>query len=462
MINIQTKDAINIYDKSLTVIGMGSSGTHSAILANHLGAKVFISDPGSNDQINKNSMELMHSHHIATETGIHSDRIYDADLWIISPGVPKTSDIIIQAIEKNIPIVGEIEFSSWFTKSPIIAITGSNGKTTTSFIINEMCKTDKYHSVIAGNIGIPFSMEILKEIKDPNKKQIYILECSSFQMEFIYHFSPDIAVYTNISEDHLDRHKTMQEYIDMKIRLIQNIKPTGHIIYNDDDKILVESLGEKTSLHKPYSIENKDSLLTIKDNQIISPSGNVLINSNNLSIPGKHNLYNFLAAASCAHLLGIPEEHILNIMKNFKGIEHRLEHVTVMNNIAYINDSKATNIQSVIVALLTFEKPIILLLGGYNKGSDFRLLLPHIKSCHIRAIISYGEAGGQIKTALGDAVRLVQVTNLNSAVIKAQSLAKPGDIVLLSPGCASYDEFSDYEQRGKNFKKTIHELKKND
>ena len=459
MIDISVRENINIRDKQVTVIGLGISGIETAKLANHLGARVFASDSGFSKRISAHAMELMNSHHIASETGLHSEKIFDADLWVISPGVPKNADIVIKAQETNIPIVGEIEFASWFTESPIIAVTGSNGKTTTTYILATMCQSKNSHVVMAGNMGIPFSERVLNEIKTLDETRTYILEVSSFQMEFINHFSPTIALYTNLSIDHLDRHGSMEEYLKMKLRMIQNMDQEDCVVYNGDDPELVSTVENQPFRMHPFSTTRSDTLYTLDGTSITNHSGKSLTGLDELSIPGNHNLYNLLSAATCSHLLGIPDEHISQVMKTFKGVEHRLEHVLTINDVQYINDSKATNINSVIVAIDTFKKPIILILGGRNKGADFRLLLPHIKSSHVRDLISYGEAGGQINAALGDAVRSVQVTDLSSAVKKAQVLAAPGDIVLLSPGCASFDEFSNFEDRGQFFKSAVMEIK---
>jgi len=278
-------------------------------------------------------------------------------------------------------------------------------------------------------------------------------------MEFINHFSPHILIYTNISPDHLDRHGSMEEYISMKLNAAKNIKQDGSIIYNIDDVQLDNALSLITKTKVHFSLESNEVLFNINGNSIIGPSDEKLINLDEVNIPGKHNLYNFLAAATCSHLLGISQDCIAKSMKTFKGVEHRLEHVALINDIEFINDSKATNIDSVIVAINTFKKPLILILGGYDKGSNFRLLLPHIKSSHVRDIVSYGDAGGQINTDLGDAVRSVLVTDLSSAVNKAQSMAAPGDIILLSPGCASFDEFSNFEERGVYFKSIVETFK---
>ena len=454
MIKYYNKNNIEIYDKKITVIGLGISGKAAAQLANYLGAKVFASDSGDNKAVNSNAMDLM-QHHIASETGIHSDQIFDSDLWIISPGVPKDCKIVKKALGKGIPIVSEIEFASWFTKTPIIAITGSNGKTTTTNIISQMCNTDNLNGIIAGNMGIPFSERVLNEIHNPNSKNVFILEISSFQMEFITHFCPNIAVYTNISPDHLDRHGSLNNYIQMKLNMIKNINENGHIVYNKDDQQLSKLFKDYNTNAVPYSISCSDLMFELNQKMIYDSKGNNIININQISLIGQHNLSNLFAAATAAKLMGVSNKEISLVMKEFSNIEHRLEYVCSINDVKYINDSKATNIDSVKVALTSFNQPIILILGGKNKGADFRLLLPHIKSSHVRDIISYGEAGEEILTALGDAVRSVNVTDLNSAVKTAQSLATPGDIILLSPGCASFDQFQNFEERGNYFKSII-------
>ena len=449
----------NIINKRITVIGLGISGKAASILANHLGAIVYASDSNSSEEIISNAMELMRDHHIATETGIHSDKIYNSDLWIISPGVPSNSKIILEASNYNIPVVSEIEFASWFTKFPCIGITGSNGKTTTTYILNQIFQKSKTVGIIGGNIGIPFSECILKEIIYPSKNLVYLLEISSFQLEFISSFCPYIAIYTNISEDHLDRHVSMQEYVKMKIRLVQNFKKNNTVIYNEDDDAL-KAIFHNSSLKKlTYGIKSLNHIFYVKDDAIYHSSSNTLIiQIKDLKLKGKHNLSNFLAAATCADIYGIKIENIKNVLKTFKGIPHRIEYVSTIMEVDYINDSKATNINSVIVALKTYNKPVILLLGGVNKGSNFKLLLPHIKYNNVKTILAYGEAGEQIKSAIGDAVRLFIMKDLNSAVKKAHSIAQPGDNVILSPGCASFDQFKNFEDRGNFFKSTVREL----
>ena len=452
MIKLKKYNRENIVNKRITVIGLGISGKAVSILANQLGAIVYASDSNSSEEIISNAMELMHDHHIATETGIHSKKIYDSDLWIVSPGVSAKSKIIKEAFNHNIPIVSEIEFASWFTKFPIIGITGSNGKTTTTYILNQMFKEDQKVVVIGGNIGIPFSECILKEILHPSNNLVYLLEISSFQLEFISSFRPNLSIYTNISEDHLDRHYSMQEYVKMKLRLVENCKKNDTVVFNEDDDTLKSIFHDSPLKKSTYGITSSNHTFYLKNDAIYHSSVNTLIiKIKDIKLKGQHNLLNFLAAAACADIYGIKIEYIKNVFKTFKGIPHRIEYVTTLMGVDYINDSKATNINSVIVAIKTYNKPTILLLGGVNKGVDFGLLVPHIKNSNIKTILAYGEASEQIKSAIGDAVRLFKINDLNSAVKNAHSIAQPGDVVLLSPGCASFDQFKNFEDRGDFF-----------
>ena len=453
MINI--KD-IKPKNTKVAILGLGKSGVSSSKLAKHLGFNIFLSDSSKNiDIANLNGFEF--------EIGLHSSKILESDLIIKSPGIPNNINILKAAVNKKIPIISEIEFASWFSLSPIIGLTGTNGKTTTVNLLHKIFLKAGFDSMIGGNVGIPFSASVLEEIKYPDPKIIHILEISSFQMEFIKHFHPNIAIYTNISPDHLDRHHTMDEYTTMKMMMIKNQTVNDFIVYNIDDPSLSMALKNSPATLVPFSTVRSDMYFKIKTNSIYENNGNPLIGLEDIVLPGNHNLSNILAASTAAQLIGIPNNQIIEIMKTFQGVEHRLEYVSEINNVQYINDSKATNIDAVIVALDSFDKPLILILGGRNKGTDFRLLLPHIKSSQVRLIISYGESGGEIVNALGDAVRSVQVNDLKCAITSAQSQAIPGDIVLLSPGCASYDQFKNYKTRGIKFKTWVTELeKKND
>ncbi len=325
----------------------------------------------------------------------------------------------------------------------------------------EIFKKEYKSSVVAGNIGIPFSKFVLEELINPVKNRFYILEVSSFQLEFIKNFKPEVSIYTNISPDHLDRHKTMSEYISMKLRMIENMDSSGFIIYKLNDKIL-KSKFENSDLNTiPIDIHSTKNQYYVKDNYLYKQNKQIL-KMESFNLIGEHNYLNLIAAMTCSSIFDIPIKKAKEAICNFSFIEHRQELVKVKNNISYVNDSKATNIESVISAIKTYKKPTLILIGGYNKNSKFQLLLPHIKSSSIKFIICFGDAGKLIKTALGDAVRSFLCKDLNSAVMKASKLAISGDIILLSPGCASFDEFRNFEERGKYFKKLINTITKND
>ena len=435
--------------KKITIIGLKKSGYAAALLGKELGAKIFVSELNINKEIKRNRNALINVG-IDCEIGRHTNKIYDADYWIISPGVPSDIDIIKKAKKLDIPIIGEIEFASNLTELPLIAVTGSNGKSTTVSIIHNMLKSENLNPILAGNIGIPLSKIILEEIKNPDIGNILILEISSFQLEFIDQFRPIISVFLNISPDHLDRHKNMDEYIKMKLKMITNFKKDDKIVFNEDDDILRKKFSNQKSNKFPFSIKNKTQFFSVNKTKIYDEKNELFCSLDEILLKGKHNLSNLIASATVAKILNIDSHIIKNTMKTYSGINHRLQTIRKLNGITYINDSKATNIHSVIVATNSFENPIILILGGKNKNSDFRLLLPHTKR-HVKHIVSYGEAGGEIAAAIGDAVRLNRVSSLSQAVASAHKLAAPGDIVLMSPGCASFDQFKNFEERGNKF-----------
>ena len=453
MLNI-TKE--NLLNKKITIIGLKKSGYAATILGHELGANIFVSEIDNDLEIITNKNNLIKKG-IDVETGNHSKLVYDADFWVISPGVPNDIEIIKQAKALNIPIIGEIEFASRFTSTPIIAVTGSNGKSTTVNILYSMLKTDKLQPILAGNIGIPFSEKVFEELKNPDLGNIYILEISSFQLEFIEQFRAMICVYLNISPDHLDRHENMDKYLKMKLKMIKNHKKDDTVVYNNDDPILDIAFNEYLLEKIPFSISNQTPFFGVNETKIYNENNEPYVFIDDIILKGKHNLSNLLASATVAKLMNVDDKIIINTMKNFSGIDHRLQIIKEINEVTYVNDSKATNIHSVIVAINSFETPIILLLGGKNKNSDFRLLLPHTKR-HVKHIVSYGEAGGEIAAAIGDAVRLNCVSSLSEAVASAHNLASPGDIVLMSPGCASFDQFNNFEERGEKFISLVNNL----
>ncbi len=453
MLNISNKNLLN---KKITIIGLKKSGYAATILGHELGANIFVSEIDNDLEIITNKNNLIKKG-IDVETGNHSKLVYDADFWVISPGVPNDIEIIKQAKALNIPIIGEIEFASRFTSTPIIAVTGSNGKSTTVNILYSMLKTDKLQPILAGNIGIPFSEKVFEELKNPDLGNIYILEISSFQLEFIEQFRAMICVYLNISPDHLDRHENMDNYLKMKLKMIKNHKKDDTVVYNNDDPILDVAFNDYLLEKIPFSISNQTPFFGVNETKIYNENNEPYVFIDDIILKGKHNLSNLLASATVAKLMNVDDKIIINTMKNFSGIDHRLQIIKEINEVTYVNDSKATNIHSVIVAINSFETPIILLLGGKNKNSDFRLLLPHTKR-HVKHIVSYGEAGGEIAAAIGDAVRLNCVSSLSEAVASAHNLASPGDIVLMSPGCASFDQFNNFEERGEKFISLVNNL----
>ena len=457
--NIHDRATIEIRGKKIVILGLALSGAAAAKLAVRQGAEVFVSDNQDTLALQGTLTDLK-TLSIPGELGQHSDQIYDADLWIISPGIAQDSELVQKAQSNDIPIVSEIEFASWFTESPILAITGSNGKTTTSHLLAEMIQTDDIHGLLAGNVGIPFSAMVLKDLVNPDSKRVWILEISSFQMEFITHFKPYIAILLNITPDHLNRYPSMKEYIAAKMKMWSRQTAEDFIVYNADDTILVEEIAESTSRKIAFGLgHHPEAIFQPNRTKIYTEEHATLIEMNQLALPGKHNLANALAAATAAHLMGVPNESIAATMSQFSGVPHRLEPIAEINGVTYINDSKATNLDAVQVALESFTQPIILILGGLDKGGDFRSLLPHTHN-NLKEVIAFGQAKELILTALRDAVRSTSVMDLKKALELAQNCSQPGDVVLLSPGCASFDQFNNFEERGNYFRSLVTVMEK--
>ncbi len=456
MIDFTNLRSIDLKDTRVTVLGLGQSGLAAAKLAAHLGADVFASDNQSADKLTP-ALKLLDKWKIDYETGGHF-KIYDSDLVIVSPGIAQQAEILSKCRRKNIPLVSEIEFAAWFTTAPIIAVTGSNGKTTTVKLLEKMTQTDNFHGILAGNVGIPFSEKVLHDLIYRDLKRVFVLEISSFQMEHTIHFKPFISVFLNISEDHLDRYKNMQEYIQAKMQMAKLQSKGDYIIYNDDDPVLRKSFSTASAALVPFGLNSSiEKIFNINKTKIYDEKHATLINLDQVVLPGRHNLANALAAATAAKILGISKAHIRDVMSTFPGVEHRLEKVARINGVTYYNDSKATNLDAVKVALDSFSRPILLILGGKDKGGDFTQLLPQTHN-KVKGIIAYGQAREKISIALRDAVRLEKAHSLKTAVEISYLRAEPGDIVLLSPGCASFDQFSNFEERGKSFKKIIEGL----
>jgi UDP-N-acetylmuramoylalanine--D-glutamate ligase len=440
------------------ILGSGESGAGAAILAKKQGYEVFVSDAGPVKPIYKEELD---EYGISYEESMHSaDLILQADEIVKSPGIPEKSDMMKQIRKKGIPVISEIELAWRFKgKSKIVGITGSNGKTTTTALIYHICKQAGLDCAMVGNIGISIAKQVAL---DP--KEVYVAEISSFQLDDIKDFRADIAVLTNITEDHLDRYDyKFENYINAKFKIIQNQTEDDYFIYCADDPVTATYL-KKLTIHSnplPFSMKQepqkgafvKDGTMTIAVND-----DKVTMSVDDFKIKGKHNQYNTMAAGIAASTLGIRKEKIREAVTTFESLEHRMEMVAMVKGVEYINDSKATNINSTWYALESIARPTILILGGVDKGNDYEVLKELVKE-KVKAIVCLGLDNRKIHEAFGDSVSLiVNTTSAEDAVRAAYHFAEKGDSVLLSPACASFDLFKNYEDRGEQFKKAVREL----
>ena len=456
MIDITVRENIELRGKMVAVIGARKSGTAAARLLNKVGADVLLSDQNESPPATKNLSELERLG-VATEFGGHSEKIYASDMMVVSPGVPQNAGAIRRASEKEIPVVSEIELASWFTDLPIVAVTGSNGKTTTTAMLAEMCAKDKFTPFLAGNIGIPFSETVASILDAQPENGVHILEISSFQMEHIRHFRPKVAVLLNLSADHLDRYSSMAEYAAAKIRIIENMTADDTVVFNSDDLQLSEMIHTPAQLI-PFALAgHSDSFFSVNETKVYDEANEILIYKKDVSLPGVHNLANFLAAATACRLLDVTVEAIQDVMQTFSGVPHRLEHVRTFDGVDYYNDSKATNIDSVKVSLDSFPGPVILIMGGRDKGANFRELHPFLAG-KVKQIIVLGEAADRIQESLSPIPPSIRAHSLDSAVSLAHDYSASGDTVLLAPGCASFDMFANFEERGDCFKQGVNAL----
>ncbi|MBK87206.1 MAG: UDP-N-acetylmuramoyl-L-alanine--D-glutamate ligase [Flavobacteriaceae bacterium] len=442
--------------KQLVILGGGESGVGTALLGKEKGFKVFVSDFGS---INKKYKNVLLRNDIEWEEGQHSiPKILNADIVMKSPGIPETVSIVKKLISKEVSILSEIEFASQFTSSKIIGVTGSNGKTTTTLMINHILKNAKLDVLMAGNIGDSFA----KKIK--LSPDIFVLELSSFQLDGIINFCPHIAVITNITPDHLDRYDNkFENYVASKFRILMNQTKNDFLIYDADDPVIVSYLDSHDikSVLIPFTLEKsvvqgaiyKDKVITITINNNI-----IHMPTSNLTLEGKHNIKNAMAAATVAHLLKIRKETIRDSLECFQGAEHRLEHVLKINKVQYINDSKATNINATYFALESMNNPTVWIVGGVDKGNDYSALFPFINE-KVKAIICLGKDNNSLFEIFEPMVDVIVETQFMSEAVKiAYNIAIGGDNVLLSPACASFDLFEDYEDRGQQFKAAVRKL----
>ena len=443
--------------KRLVILGGGESGVGTAILAKQKGWSVFLSDRGA---LKPQYRDTLSRQGIDYEEGSHDEaRILAADCIMKSPGIPDKADIIKKAREKQIPIISEIEFASQYTQSTIVAITGSNGKTTTTLLTHHIFKEAGLEVGLGGNIGYSFA-ELVAHSNPP----YYVLEISSFQLDGIEHFAPHIAVLLNITPDHLDRYDyKFENYIASKFRIAMNQTANDYFIYDADDPVINDWLG--THPLKPkcigFSIEKELSEgAFLKDNKIhiMLENQTTVIDVEEISLKGKHNIKNTMAAAVAARLVNIRNASLRESLKGFQGAAHRLEEVKVVEGVTYINDSKATNVNSVYFALDTIKTPIVWIVGGQDKGNDYNSLLPYVHQ-KVKAIVCLGVDNTPILQSFYNVIdNMVETRSMEEAVKMAQRFATAGDTVLLSPACASFDLFKSYEDRGDQFKAAVAKL----
>jgi UDP-N-acetylmuramoylalanine--D-glutamate ligase len=443
--------------KRIVILGAGESGAGAAVLAKKEGFDVFVSDLS---KIKPEYKAVLESHGIRWEEGFHTeDLILNADEVVKSPGIPNKASIIKKIKERNIGIISEIEFAGRYTDSKMICITGSNGKTTTTMLTYHILRQAGLDVGLAGNVGNSLALQVAE---DPH--ELYVIELSSFQLDNMYDFKADIAIMLNITPDHLDRYNyEMQNYVDAKFRIIQNQTQKDAFIYWNDDPIIrreIERLKPKVTLY-PFAeyLKDGEKAYTCDGEIIINTSkGDFTMNQELLSLSGKHNLYNSLAAAIAAKIIDIHNDRIRESLSDFIGVEHRLEKVAKVRGVDYINDSKATNVNSTWYALQSVNTPIVLILGGTDKGNDYTEIEQLVKD-KVRALIFLGVDNNKLHKFFDGKIDIIEdARSMSECVDIAYRIAQKGDTVLLSPCCASFDLFKNYEDRGEQFKKYVREL----
>ena len=443
--------------KRLVILGGGESGVGTALLGKQKGYEVFVSDK---NKISKEYKEVLLNNEIDFEENQHTEsEILNADVVMKSPGIPDTVALIQQLRENSIPVVSEIEFAAQFTAATIVGITGSNGKTTTTLLLHHILKKAGLNVGVAGNIGDSFAQQVAEE-----SYENYVLELSSFQLDGIENFNSHIAILTNITPDHLDRYEyDFNKYIDSKFRITKNQTAADYLIYDADDEAINNWLKEHKTSAKlvPFSLEKElEYGAYIKDNNIIININKDKINMplSTLSVKGKHNTKNAMAATMAAQLLKARKQVIIESLEDFEGAEHRLENVAKVRGVEYINDSKATNVNATYYALECMDKTTIWIVGGVDKGNDYNDLLPLVRE-KVKAIVCLGVDNDKIKNTFGNVVDIiVETAGAEEAVKVSHKLAESGEAVLLSPACASFDLFENYEDRGRQFKKAVRSL----
>ena len=444
-----------------SILGGARSGLAVARLLAGRGAAVFLSDSAPPEKM-RSAAAALDTIGVPYEFGVNSRRVLDADTVVVSPGVPSSAPLVQEALAMGIGVVSELEVAGWFCRAPVVAITGTNGKTTTTVLTGRMFSDARMASVAAGNIGTAFS-EVVGTLR---ADAVAVLEVSSFQLDFIRSFRPKVAAILNITPDHLDRYgDSFESYSAAKERIFMNQGTGDMLIYNADDDVTATAVRRDAPAPVqllPFSVRQPLGEGAFLSGGVLTVAAggkrHEIVRADAISIRGEHNLANAMAASLAAIVMGVPPASVRATLKNFKGVEHRLEFVRELDGIAYVNDSKATNVDSLWYALRSFDSPLVVLMGGRDKGNDYARLRVPVRE-NVRAVVAIGESAEKVRAAFAPIVPVEPAGTMGEAVRAARRLARPGDVVLLSPACASFDWFENYEHRGRVFKEVVMSLK---
>ncbi len=448
---------MDLNGKRVLVVGLGKSGVASALFLKARGARVTVSDAKTEDEL-REEIPVLLDHGIAVETGGHGERTFRGqDLIVVSPGVPVDAPPLVQARALRETVIGELELAGQFLPQRIVAITGSNGKTTTTTLAGEIVAAGGYATVVGGNIGTP-AISLVERAKP---ETIVVLEVSSFQLETIRTFRPQIAVMLNVTPDHLDRHRTLEAYVEAKARILENQQGDDFAVLNADDPICV-GLAPRTRAQVFWFSRKKEVEhgACVRDGRIFfrdAQGQQEILPLSEVPLKGTHNLENVLAGVCVGALMRCAPEQIRQAVRNFKAVEHRLEYVATIRGVDYYNDSKATNVDATIKALESFPANIHIILGGKDKGSDYTVLNDLLRQ-RAKQVYTIGAAAEKIEGQIKGAAEIVRAETLDNAVKRAAAIAQAGDVVLLAPACASFDQFQNYEHRGRVFKQVVRGL----
>jgi len=447
--------AFDIASLKVTVIGAARSGLAAARLLHRKGVTVYLSEL-SPENCHEEASAILRSENIPHEFGVHSNRVFDADLIVVSPGVPSDAQVLREAERRATPVISEIEVGAMFVDGPIIAITGTNGKTTTTTLTGDICISSDRETLLGGNIGLAFTDALLEH---KGRIDITVLEISSFQLDTCASFHPTTAVITTITPDHLNRyHGDFREYVQSKQRIFMNQGPSDNLIYSCDNPVVVGAIKTASARLFPVSTLQRLRKGGWREN------GNLLINAGygnevvarveDLRVQGAHNHMNILMAALATRLEGIGMDTIRRVVLDFRGVEHRLEFICELDGVIWINDSKATNIDSVVIALRSYKQPVVLIAGGRDKGAHYDPLLEIVEK-QVHTMVLMGEAAERMEKVFSPITRITHARDMREAVNIARAAARPGDVAMLSPGCASFDMFDNFEHRGRVFKECV-------